>query len=245
MVNQLTDTGSEADDNGRPWRRRSVLPLLITVAVLAVLGVVTWARALTVDDGQQAPMACPPPQPAASVSASAVPAHRPVPGAQPQAPDAGTFEVLDANDLITVHPAPLAASAVRVLNASGKSGMAEETAAELKDYGFAAPAVNAYSNDPLYPNGMACQNQIRFGSAGSGAAAALWVLVPCAELVNDGRTDAVVDLALGTYFPGLDASADAQEVLRMLRTAPANATDGGANPALVAAVHNRPCSSNT
>lgn len=117
--------------------------------------------------------------------------------------------------------------------------------AALKDYGFAAPAAGGYGNDPMYPQGMACLNQIRFGPAGSGAAAALWVLAPCAELVDDGRKDAVVDLALGTYFSGLDVTADAQEVLRMLRTAPANATDGGANPALVAAVHNRPCTTNT
>jgi hypothetical protein len=239
VVSQLTSTATNADDNGKPWRRRSALPVLITVAVLIVLGVVTWARALTTHDGDQAPMACPAPSPA---STSAAPVAPNAAGGTPVAAAPTKFEVLSPNDMITVHPAPLAASTVRVLNASGQSGKAEEIAAALKDYGFNTPATGGYGNDPLYPTGMACMNQIRFGNAGTGAAAALWVLAPCSELVNDGRRDAVVDLSLGSYFTSLDASADAQEVLRMLRAAPANAADGGANPALVAAVHNRPCS---
>ncbi len=145
-------------------------------------------------------------------------------------------------DMSTVRPAPLADTMVRVLNASDQNGLAETVLGKLKDYGFTAPTTGAYGDDSvLYNHDMACQGQIRFGDAGRADAAAVWIAAPCAQLIDDGRRDTSVDLVLGTYFTDIDPSADAQEVLRTLR-ASTSSGEGGANPALVAAVHNQTCS---
>ncbi|GAB3126405.1 envelope integrity protein Cei [Tsukamurella serpentis] len=235
MVSQLTGAGRRFDRNGQPFRRRNVLPVLIVIAVLAVVAIATWAKALSSQEEVAAPVSCPAPSPP---SASAAPASgaKPGPAAAP-----AKFEVVAPSDLVSVRPAPLAATTVRVLNASGHAGRAETTLNKLADYGFVAPQTGGYGNDSQYTR-MECQSQLRFGDAGKAAAAAAWIIAPCAELINDGRRDASVDLALGTFFTDLEPSTDAQEILRILRAAPAGASDGGANPALVAAVHDQPCS---
>ncbi|WP_158636066.1 envelope integrity protein Cei [Tsukamurella sputi] len=241
MVSQLTGTGRRFDRNGEPFRRRNTLPILIVVAVLAVIAIGTWARAMSSQEETAAPVSCPPPGPAAS-SSTAAPASGAAAraGATTPAPAPSRFEVVSPDDLVSVRPAPLAASTVRVLNASGQAGRAETTLNKLADYGFSAPTTGAYGNDPVYST-MACQAQLRFGDSGKAAAAAAWVIAPCAELINDGRRDNSVDLVLGTFFTDLEPSTDAQEILRILRAAPAGAADGGANPALVSAVHGQSC----
>ncbi|WP_019203239.1 envelope integrity protein Cei [Tsukamurella sp. 1534] len=239
MVSQLTGAGRRFDRGGEPFRRRNALPILIVVAVLAVVAIATWARALSAQTEVAAPVSCPPP----SAGSSAAPTSATAPAGASQAPArpaSARFDVVSPNDLISVRPAPLAATTVRVLNASGQSGRAETTLNKLSDYGYAAPPTGAYGNDALYSK-MECQAQIRFGDAGRSAASAVWVIAPCAELVNDGRRDSSVDLTLGTFFTDLEPSTDAQEILRILRSAPADAADGGANPALVSAVHDKPC----
>lgn len=243
MVSQLTGAGRRFDRNGEPFRRRNTLPILIVIAVLAVVAIATWARAMSSQEETAAPVSCPPP-PAPSASVTATPtqgaAARAGATAPAPAPAAGQFEVVSPDDLVSVRPAPLAASTVRVLNASGQAGRAETTLNKLADYGFGAPTTGAYGNDPVYPE-MACQAQLRFGDSGRAAAAAAWIIAPCAELINDGRRDNSVDLVLGTFFTDLEPSTDAQEILRILRAAPAGAADGGANPALVSAVHSQSC----
>lgn len=239
VVSQLTGTGRRFDRNGDPFRRRNTLPILIVVAVLAVIAVATWARAMSTQEETAAPVSCPQPGPA-SASAAPAPSAAARAGGTTPAPAPNRFEVVSPDDLISVRPAPLAATTVRVLNASGQSGRAETTLNKLADYGFAAPTTGAYGNDPVYPE-MACQAQLRFGDSGRAAAAAAWIIAPCAELIDDGRRDNSVDLVLGTFFTDLEPSTDAQEILRILRAAPAGATDGGANPALVSAVHSQSC----
>lgn len=242
VVSQLTGTGRRFDRNGEPFRRRNTLPILIVIAVLAVVAIATWARAMSSQEETAAPVSCPPP-PAPSASATATTtgaAARAGATAPAPAPASGQFDVVSPDDLVSVRPAPLAASTVRVLNASGQAGRAETTLNKLADYGFGAPTTGAYGNDPVYPE-MACQAQLRFGDSGKAAAAAAWIIAPCAELVNDGRRDNSVDLVLGTFFTDLEPSTDAQEILRILRAAPAGAADGGANPALVSAVHSQSC----
>ncbi|CAM3204997.1 envelope integrity protein Cei [Tsukamurella hominis] len=239
MVSQLTGTGRRFDRNGEPFRRRNTLPILIVIAVLAVVAIATWARAMSSQEETAAPVSCPPP-PAPSASATATTGAAARAGATAPAPAPGKFEVVSPDDLVSVRPAPLAASTVRVLNASGQAGRAETTLNKLADYGFGAPTTGAYGNDPVYPE-MACQAQLRFGDSGTAAAAAAWIIAPCAELVNDGRRDNSVDLVLGTFFTDLEPSTDAQEILRILRAAPSGAADGGANPALVSAVHSQSC----
>ena len=94
-----------------------------------------------------------------------------------------------------------------------------DVASQLSDYGFAsAPDVQS-GNDPVYTDqNMQCQGQIRFGTNGLAAASSLWLAMPCAELVQDARTDDVVDLALGTYFRKIQPNTDAEEVLAALKT---------------------------
>ncbi|MCS3780055.1 envelope integrity protein Cei [Tsukamurella ocularis] len=245
MVSQLTGTGRRFDRNGEPFRRRNTLPILIVIAVLAVVAIATWARAMSSQEETAAPVSCPSP-PATSDSATATAtatagaAARAGATAPAPAPASEKFEIVSPDDLVSVRPAPLAASTVRVLNASGQAGRAETTLNKLADYGFSAPTTGAYGNDPVYSE-MACQAQLRFGDSGRAAAAAAWIIAPCAELVDDGRRDNSVDLVLGTFFTDLEPSTDAQEILRILRAAPAGAADGGANPALVSAVHSQSC----
>ncbi|GIZ99083.1 hypothetical protein TTY48_36950 [Tsukamurella sp. TY48] len=234
VVSQLTGAGRRFDRKGEPFRRRSALPLLIVIAVLAVVAIATWARAMSSGETAAAPVSCPAPAPPSAAASGKPRPSSPAPAAPAR------FDVVSPDDMITVRPAPLAASVVRVLNASGQSGRAETTLNKLADYGFGAPPTGAYGNDTMYSQ-MECQAQLRFGDSGRAAAAAAWVIAPCAELINDGRRDATVDLSLGTFFTDLEPSTDAQEVLRILRAAPAGATDGGANPALVAAVHRNAC----
>lgn len=240
MVSQLTGTGRRFDRNGAPFRRRNALPILIVIAVLAVVAIATWARAMSSQEETAAPVSCPPPGAAASSAPPSTPGAAARAGATTPAAPPSRFEVVAPDDLVGVRPAPLAASTVRVLNASGQAGRAETTLNKLTDYGFAAPTTGGYGNDPVYKE-MACQAQIRFGDSGRAAAAAAWVIAPCAELIDDGRRDNSVDLVLGTFFTDLEPSTDAQEILRILRAAPAGAADGGANPALVAAVHSQSC----
>ncbi|GAA1073641.1 envelope integrity protein Cei [Tsukamurella spumae] len=218
-----------------------MLPILIVIAVLAVIAIATWARAMSSQEEVAAPVSCPSPTAAAaSASATATGGTTAPAGTTPPRAAPARFEVVAPDDLVSVRPAPLASSTVRVLNASGQAGRAETTLNKLADYGFQAPKTGGYGNDPLYTQ-MECQAQLRFGDSGRAAAAAAWIIAPCAELINDGRRDNTVDLVLGTFFTDLEPSTDAQEILRILRAAPAGAADGGANPALVSAVHTQSC----
>ncbi len=86
---------------------------------------------------------------------------------------------------------------VTVLNATDRTGLAGQTAEALAARGFAIASVgNATSAVP----GAA---RISFGPAGVGAAYTLAAHLEGARLVLDERTDASVDLALGTGFVGL------------------------------------------
>ena len=79
-----------------------------------------------------------------------------------------------------------------------------------------APDLSA-GNDTVYTaQNMACVGQIRFGVAGIAGARTLGLAVPCAEFVQDARTDATVDLALGTAFAELEPSAPAIAALTAL-----------------------------
>jgi hypothetical protein len=119
------------------------------------------------------------------------------------------------HDLDQLPPLPPNDVPVRVLNASSLRGAASLMSAELTDLGFqqAAPA----ADDPLYPLGnMNCVGQIRFGAQGAAAARTLSLLVPCAQLVRDNRSDQTVDFAVGTNFNGLVVNSAARQVLTQL-----------------------------
>ncbi|SNS24988.1 envelope integrity protein Cei [Rhodococcoides kyotonense] len=201
MVSLITE-GSSVDDRGRPFRRRRGLPILIVLLVLALLGVFTWIRVFTGGETVTATVECNAPSTTPAADGT-VPAE--------------LGERVDRSTLLDSEPAALSATRVRVFNANGESGQAATVAAELSDYGFASAPDVQVGNDPVYTDqNMQCQGQIRFGAGGTAAASAVWLVAPCAELIQDSRQDDTVDLALGTYFKDLQPNSDAESVLQSL-----------------------------
>jgi LytR cell envelope-related transcriptional attenuator len=188
----------------RPYQRRRRGPVIVVVAALAVIATATWATVFVNNSGPAGLASCPSPSTGAS------------PG-----------EVLSSDALDTVAPAPPGSVQVRVLNAGGQRGQANLVAAQLGDLGFAEAAPP--NNDPLFPNGdMACVGQLRFGAAGEAAASTVSLVIPCAELVRDGRKDATVDVAVGTAFGDLKPIRAVRDTLNQL-SEPATGSDGAAN----------------
>ena len=186
----------------RPYQRRRRRPILVLVSVLAVAAVVTWTTVLLNASGPAGVASCP--------------TVNPPPG-----------EVLDGGALDAVAPVPPASVRVHVLNAGGQRGQANLVAAQLGDLGFAEAAPP--DNDPFYPGeDMECFGQIRFGPAGEGAASTLNLVLPCAELVRDGRPDDTVDVAVGTGFGDLNPGRAQRDALDELAK-PGGGSDGSAN----------------
>lgn len=232
MVSQIT-LGYPTDDRGRPFQRRRWVPFVIAVVVLLVLGLIVWVSALS--KGSSDPVATTCNQPTApSASASAAPTS------------AAPRTTVAANQLVDVAPAALATFQVRVLNASARRGEARSVLDDLTGQGFTPATDTPYADDSVYPDqNLNCVGQIRFGPAGRAAAAAVWVAVPCAELVDDGRPGTVVDLALGRQFASKEQTQDQQAVLESLRSTDTSGRTGGAttgaDPSLVRAVHSGAC----
>lgn len=205
VVSLITE-GSSFDDNGRPYRRRRALPIIVVLLVLALLGVFTWIRVFTAAEAVTATVECnqPPMEPASDGTMPAVLGER-----------------VDRSLLLDIEPASLSATQVRVYNANGERGQAATIAADLSEYGFASAPDVQVGNDPVYlDQNMQCQGQIRFGPNGAAAASTVWLAAPCAELIRDWRLDDTVDLALGTYFTSLQPNADAESVLQSLAGVP-------------------------
>ncbi|MDQ3153062.1 MAG: envelope integrity protein Cei [Actinomycetota bacterium] len=137
----------------------------------------------------------------------------PAPVQAPGAAQAGAIQAHAALD--GVPPAPPQLVRVQVLNGNGERGEAAIVDAGLTDLGFVHAAEPA--NDPLHPAfDLTCHGQIRYGDAGTTAARTLSLVVPCAELMRDGRPGDVVDLALGTEFTEFAASQPVRDVLTSL-----------------------------
>ncbi|MCA2322661.1 envelope integrity protein Cei [Mycobacterium intracellulare] len=216
MVTQITE-GTAFDKHGRPFRRRNPKPAIVVVILLAVATAVVWTVALTRPAKVHEAVVCnPPPQATGSASAQ-------------------LGEQVSRSAMMDVAPAKLADTKVRVLNASGRGGQAGDVAGAMKDLGFAQPTA---ANDPLYAGTrLACQGQIRFGTAGQATAAAVWLVAPCTELFNDSRADDSVDLALGTDFSALAHNDDIDAVLATLRAGATEPSD----PTLLAKIHASSC----
>lgn len=216
MVTQIAE-GTAFDKHGRPFRRRNPKPAIVVVIFLAVATAVVWTVALTRPAKVHEAAVCNlPPQPTGSASAQ-------------------LGEQVSRSAMMDVAPAKLADTKVRVLNASGRGGQAGDVAGAMKDLGFAQPTA---ANDPLYAGTrLACQGQIRFGTAGQATAAAVWLVAPCTELFNDSRADDSVDLALGTDFSALAHNDDIDAVLATLRPGASEPSD----PTLLAKIHASSC----
>jgi hypothetical protein len=188
----------------RPYQRRRKGPVLVVVTVLAAVTIATWTTVMSNSSGGAGLGSCP------------NPAHGDPPG-----------EVLASDALDSVAPTAPGSVRVRVLNAGGQRGQANLVAAQLGDLGFAESAPP--DNDPFFPEGdMACTGQVRFGPAGESAASTVALVIPCAELVRDGRADASVDVAVGTGFGDLKPIRAARDTLDQM-SEPVAGTDGAAN----------------
>lgn len=201
---------------GSGYRRRRPLPALTLMVALGLVATVVWIRTLDTAE-ERADQTCGAPQPASVTAQTTDPAAPPPAGeaVPPTTPTPG--DVLPVGALDDVDPLPADAVKVRVLNASGKRGQATLVSGVLaEDLGFASAGEPA--DDPLYADGsMDCHGQIRFGEAGTAAGRTLSIVMPCMELVRDGRQDDTVDLAVGRLFDNLSASPEAEEVLRQLQ----------------------------
>lgn len=205
MVANITE-GTAFDKHGRPFRRRSFVPGVAVIAVLAAAATAVWVVALNRPPDVREAAVC----------------NAPPPPADPGAPTLG--QQVARQDMTEVTPAKLVDVRVRVLNASGQGGQAAEVAGELRDVGFPPPEA---ANDTIYAGqALQCQGQIRFGPNGRAAAAAVWVVAPCTELFQDDRQDATVDLAIGTDFSEIATGDDIQAVLASLRPDATQPTDG-------------------
>ena len=188
----------------RPYQRRRRGPVVLVVTVLAVLAAATWATVLTTASDGLSGASCPPPT---------------------AGPPAG--ETVDRDALYAVPPAPQAAVRARVLNAGGQRGQANLVAAELGDLGFVEGAPP--DNDTVYPNDdLECVGQLRFGPAGEPAASTLALVLPCVELIRDGREDDLVDIAVGTAFGDLSPARPSRDALDQLSDT-GGGSDGATN----------------
>jgi len=88
---------------------------------------------------------------------------------------------------------------INVINATGRRGLAANTAAVLRDRGFTVDRIDNAPADDL----VAAVAQIRAATAESPQARLLVQHVPGAVLIADGRPDATVDLVLGDAFSAL------------------------------------------
>ncbi|MBD0020888.1 envelope integrity protein Cei [Gordonia pseudamarae] len=232
MVSQIA-AGSTTDRKGRPYRRRRSEPVLITVTVLAVLALVVWCIAAVKSGDDPTPTACPAPLPAPPAASAP---------ADTTTPTSTTLTVVDNEEMKTIAPAALSGFQVRVLNSSGQRGAARSVSDDLTAQGFTPATDTPYADDEVYVGqDLDCVAQIRFGPGSKNAAAAVWLAIPCAQLVDDGRRDVVVDVALGTHYESRELSQDAQAALEALRLANPKDPATGADPGLVSAVHKQSC----
>ena len=88
---------------------------------------------------------------------------------------------------------------VNVFNATGRMGLAAEVASELRARGFVVAAV---SNDPLTRTVMGVA-ELRHSTPGDAAARTVAAQVQGATVAPDQRTDASVDLVMGTAYLGM------------------------------------------
>ncbi|MDM7829820.1 LytR C-terminal domain-containing protein [Cellulomonas edaphi] len=88
---------------------------------------------------------------------------------------------------------------VNVYNGTSTAGLAGRTGDEVKDRGFKVLVV---TNAPVQYQGVA---RINFGIKGVAAAYTLLAHIPGAELKQDARKDASVDLTLGSDFQDLQS----------------------------------------
>lgn len=213
----------------RGYRKRRPLPALIFIAVLGLVAMAVWVKAIASKADIDEALRCTPP---------------------PAPVDGMTFTSLTHTALDDTAPIPPDAVGVQVLNASQSRGQGAITTETLRALGFTQIA--APDNDPSYPDQEAkCHGQLRFGDNGRSAARTLSLVVPCVELVKDTRADASVDLSIGTSFGDVVPTQQARQILQQLQAWSEQHPDGGneqsaasapvIDPALLSAARNVSC----
>ncbi|MFT3662601.1 MAG: envelope integrity protein Cei [Gordonia sp. (in: high G+C Gram-positive bacteria)] len=219
MVSKFA-TGYAADSRGRPFLRRNHTPAIVIATVLAVLAIGSWTYAALSGEDKSYPVDCP----------------MPIAGG-----DKPSFEAASRDEMLGVSPAAQSTFKVTVLNSGAARGEARSVSEDLVAQGFAA-ADPAYADDNAYGDDkLACVAQIRFGPGGQGAAASIWLALPCAQLVNDGRNGSDVDVALGEYYHGAKPTQDAQAAMEALRTVDPRNPKSGVDRSLIESVHAQGC----
>lgn len=217
MVSQFA-TGYANDAEGRPFRRRNTRPAVIIATILAVAAIAAWSFALISHSDKSMPTNC----------------NLPV-------TEGTKLTIADRGQMLGVSPAAQSTFKVSVLNSAAARGEARSVSEDLVAQGFTA-GEPAYGDDAIYPNrDLNCVAQIRFGQAGQGAAAAIWLALPCAQLVNDGRKGSDVDVALGEFYTGGTASQEEQAALESLRAVDPRNPKSGVDRSLIEAVHAQSC----
>ena len=209
-------TGYTTDAKGRPFHRRNLRSGLVVITIFAIAAVVGWVFVFTGDKAESYPTDC-------------------------NIADSSKLTPVSDTDMLSVGPAPLSTFSVRVLNAAAERGSAQSVSDDLTSLGY-RPAQPAYGDDTIYTDrDLHCVAQIRFGQDGQAAAAAAWLIAPCAQLVNDGRKGSDVDLALGEFYTTTQPSQDAQAAIEALRVAAPKQKQSPVDASLLDAVHAQTC----
>ncbi len=191
----------------RPYRKHRPLPAVVLLTLLGVASLYVWFSVFDDADDINDDIRCHPP------------------AAEPRGKD---YVSVGHDALDDVTPIPPSKVAVQVLNAGELRGEAAITTAELRQLGFTQVAEPA--NDPAYRDRTAnCEGQIRFGDNGAAAARTLSLIDTCLELINDGRKDATVDLAIGTQFTDVMPRREAVQVLDQLSAWAKRTSDRGSS----------------
>jgi len=185
---------------GQRYRKRRPLPAFLLIVVLGIAATIVWFRVMSADNEVTAAAHCEKP-----TTTPTVPAGQPVPT---------LGKALEPDALDRTEPAAPASALVRVVNASSQRGQARLVTESLKAFGFTQ--IGDPANDALYGESMSCRAQIRFGAQGKAAARTLSLVEPCAELIQDDRQDATVDIAVGDKFDDLHPNRAAKTLLEQL-----------------------------
>jgi len=170
----------------------------VLLAVLVLVSGFVWTRVFETRETTEMATTCAPPTP------------------KPGAPAPPLGSMLPRNGLDQTALAPPQEVGARVLNANGQARQATLVSDELTTLGFAKGPKPG--NDTTYPNlDLHCHGQIRFGEAGASQARTLSLLVPCAQLVRDERTDRSIDLALGSRFEDIKPKPEARQIIAQLQ----------------------------
>lgn len=200
----VSGTGGFRRSRVKPYRKRKPLPALIVVAVLGLAASAIWINVVTSTEDLDEAIRC-------------SPAARP--------PEGVTFNPQPYDALSSTQPAPPHRVNVQVLNASGLRGEAAMTTTALEQLGFTQ--LGEPANDDAFPKGEAsCHGQLRYGPNGEAAARTLRLIDPCLQLVEDGRKDATVDLAIGSGFNDVRPTSEALDVLDQLKSSSKGKTSG-------------------